>query len=58
MFSIKWKKTCFTFFDKAIFFCYSKAGTFVDRRFGEFDSEMSLEERMLKRFTLEKQVCL
>ena len=48
----------FTFFDKAIFFCFSKAGTFVDRRFGEFDSEMSLEERMLKRFTLEKQVCL
>eukprot|EP00795_Rhopilema_esculentum_P012358 gene12358-3013_t len=33
----------------------NKAGTFVDRRFGEFDSEMSLEERMLKRFTLEKQ---
>ena len=29
---------------------------FVDKRFGEYDNDMSLEERMLKRFTLEKQV--
>ena len=32
-----------------------KAGGIVDRRFGENDPTMSLEERMLERFTKERQ---
>jgi nucleolar protein 14 len=32
-----------------------KAGGVVDRRFGENDPTMSLEERMLARFTKERQ---
>lgn len=32
-----------------------RAGGIVDRRFGENDPTMSLEERMLERFTREKQ---
>ena len=31
---------------------------FIDRRFGEYDEKMSLEEKMLKRFTMEKKVWL
>ncbi|PWN54101.1 Nop14-like protein [Violaceomyces palustris] len=33
----------------------NKAGTFVDRRFGENDANMTPEEKMLERFTAEKQ---
>ncbi|KAL9939083.1 hypothetical protein V8E36_001896 [Tilletia maclaganii] len=33
----------------------AKAGSFVDRRFGENDPNMTPEERMLERFTREKQ---
>lgn len=29
---------------------------FVDKRFGEYNSNVSLEEKMLKRFALEQQV--
>lgn len=32
-----------------------KSGGLVDRRFGENDPTMSLEERMLERFTRERQ---
>ena len=32
-----------------------RAGGVVDRRFGENDPSMSLEERMLERFTRERQ---
>jgi nucleolar protein 14 len=32
-----------------------RAGGIVDRRFGENDPTMSLEERMLERFTRERQ---
>jgi nucleolar protein 14 len=32
-----------------------RAGGIVDRRFGENDPSMSLEERMLERFTRERQ---
>jgi nucleolar protein 14 len=32
-----------------------RAGGIVDRRFGENDPTMSLEERMLERFTKERQ---
>jgi len=32
-----------------------KSGALVDRRFGENDPTMSLEERMLERFTRERQ---
>ncbi|KDN43906.1 Nop14-like protein [Tilletiaria anomala UBC 951] len=32
-----------------------KSGTFVDRRFGENDPSLSLEQRMLERFTHERQ---
>ena len=34
-----------------------KANKFVDKRIGENDPEMSLEDKMLKRFAMEKQVC-
>ncbi|XP_027037979.1 nucleolar protein 14-like [Pocillopora damicornis] len=33
----------------------NKANMFIDRRFGEYDEKMSLEEKMLKRFTMEKK---
>ena len=33
----------------------NRAGGIVDRRFGENDPTMSLEERMLERFTRERQ---
>jgi len=29
---------------------------FIDRRFGEYDEKMTLEEKMMKRFTMEKKV--
>ena len=31
---------------------------FIDRRFGEYDEKMSLEEKMMKRFTMEKKVSI
>ena len=37
-------------------FFTTKANLFVDRRFGEYDEKMSLEEKMMKRFTMEKKV--
>lgn len=33
----------------------NKANTFIDKRFGEYDENLSLEEKMLKRFATEKQ---
>ena len=33
-----------------------KVNRFLDRRIGEGDSEMSAEDKMLKRFTLERAV--
>lgn len=33
-----------------------KSNVFVDKRFGEYNSNISLEEKMLKRFALEQQV--
>ena len=33
-----------------------KTGKFVDRRFGEYDKDLSLEEKAMQRFLLEKQV--
>ena len=33
----------------------NKSGSFVDRRFGENDANMTPEEKMLERFTVEKQ---
>ncbi|CAH1757334.1 4928_t:CDS:10 [Entrophospora sp. SA101] len=35
----------------------NKVGGFIDKRFGENDPTMSLEEKMLKRFTKERQLC-
>ena len=35
-----------------------KSNKFLDRRFGENDPEMGLEDKMLKRFTKERQVGL
>ncbi|XP_041042478.1 nucleolar protein 14 isoform X2 [Carcharodon carcharias] len=32
-----------------------KANTFVDRRFGEYDSGLTVDEKMTKRFSLERQ---
>ena len=34
-----------------------KTGKLLDRRFGEYDEDLSIEERGMKRFLLEKQVC-
>ena len=31
---------------------------FIDRRFGEYDEKMTLEDKMMKRFTMEKKVIL
>lgn len=31
---------------------------FIDRRFGEYDEKMTLEDKMMKRFTIEKKVWL
>ncbi|KAJ3111538.1 nucleolar complex protein 14 [Phlyctochytrium bullatum] len=36
----------------------SRTGKFVDRRIGENDPTMSLEDKMLQRFMQEKRVCL
>ncbi|CAH3155335.1 unnamed protein product [Porites evermanni] len=33
----------------------NKANLFIDRRFGEYDEKMTLEEKMMKRFTMEKK---
>ncbi|XP_031569583.1 nucleolar protein 14-like [Actinia tenebrosa] len=33
----------------------NKANVFVDKRFGENDNEMSVEDKLLKRFAIEKQ---
>jgi len=33
----------------------NKANLLIDRRFGEYDEKMSLEEKMMKRFTIEKK---
>lgn len=33
-----------------------KSNVFVDKRFGEYNSNLSVEEKMLKRFALEQQV--
>ncbi|KAM7449136.1 nucleolar complex protein 14 [Porites harrisoni] len=33
----------------------NKANMFIDRRFGEYDEKMTLEEKMMKRFTMEKK---
>ena len=35
-----------------------QANTFIDKRFGEYDETLSLEEKMLKRFASEKQVLI
>ena len=34
----------------------NKSNLFIDRRFGEYDEGLSPEERMMRRFVLEKQV--
>ena len=36
--------------------CLFQANIFIDKRFGEYDENISLEEKMLKRFATEKQV--
>lgn len=33
----------------------NKANMFIDRRFGEYDEKMTLEDKMMKRFTMEKK---
>lgn len=33
----------------------NKSSLFIDKRFGEYNNDLSLEEKMLQRFTLEKQ---
>ncbi len=33
-----------------------KSNKFIDRRFGEDDPEISVEDKMLKRFALERSV--
>lgn len=35
----------------------NKSNVFADKRFGEYSSSMSPEEKMLRRFALEQQVC-
>lgn len=35
----------------------NKANQFIDRRFGEYNDELSVEEKMMQRFTLERKVC-
>lgn len=35
---------------------YFQSNLIIDKRFGEFDENLTPEEKMLKRFTLEKQV--
>lgn len=34
-----------------------KANKFIDRRFGEYDTNMAPEDKILQRFSLERQVC-
>ena len=36
----------------------NKVNKFVDHRIGEADLEMSVEDKMLKRFAVERQVCV
>lgn len=33
-----------------------KNNSFIDRRFGEYDQNLTPEEKILQRFTLERQV--
>lgn len=33
-----------------------KANKFIDRRFGEYDTKMAPEDKILQRFSLERQV--
>ena len=41
----------------AIILCWQiQSNSFVDRRFGEYDEEMSVEEKMLQRFAFQKKV--
>lgn len=34
----------------------NKVNSFVDRRFGEYDNKMAPEDKILKRFAMERQV--
>ncbi len=34
----------------------NKTNEFVDRRFGEYNDDLTAEEKMMKRFTLERKV--
>lgn len=34
----------------------TKANKFIDRRFGEYDTKMAPEDKILKRFAMERQV--
>ena len=36
----------------------NQANMFIDRRFGEYDEKMTLEDKMMKRFTMEKKVMI
>ena len=33
-----------------------KSNQFVDRRFGEYDEELTVEEKMMRRFSMERKV--
>jgi len=46
----------FTLFSSFFCFFFFQANVFVDRRFGDNNSEMTLEDKLLKRFAIEKQV--
>ena len=35
-----------------------KTNQLVDKRFGEYDENLTAEEKMMKRFMMEKQVCV
>lgn len=35
-----------------------KSNQLVDRRFGEYDEKLTAEEKMMKRFMMERQVCV
>ena len=39
-------------------FSFFQSNSIIDRRFGEFDQSLSIEDKMLKRFAMEKQVFL
>ena len=34
-----------------------KTNQLMDKRFGEYDQTLTAEEKMMKRFMMEKQVC-